>query len=524
MSADTLFDQPTTTRLHGLIKSIQAGKLLFPDFQRPFIWKDEQRKLLFDSILRGLPIGSLLVWRTTIKLKIQKELGPFPLPQPSSDSKEKYYVLDGLQRLSTLYAALAGETRSSDTDRSRRWPIYYDLEMDLDDGDHSRFKLARRDQKPPVEWLPLYLVFDGKGFWKRQRDLYELGMDVLAERAEQIVNQIKDYSVAIVPILTDDINLATQSFQRINSSGTPMSEVHMLRALIYGMDLDLTRHFKQFAESLSWDGGIAPKTLVNTLKAVRGLNIYRADLDDIAKALRNDESILPLMEYAVEIAVDFCVSCGVRSEAALPYTYQLVALARAAANEADLNSYKKPLSKWFWATTYTEYFTGMTAGQLREAFDHVEEICKGAAPYPPDMPDACAPLEWFNSTSVRSLALMHRLSRRKLIDFEGKEIRGTQLIARGRSTFAKLLIDAPAYDPANRILVAPEEATATRRILFDSEEPLSDALREAHLLPPWDDHASDATESMLAWRREKLRRLEVKFIKKRLGLEVRSES
>lgn len=65
MSSQTLFDNPTTARLQQVIESIANGELLFPAFQRPFVWRDSQRLRLLDSILKGLPIGSMLIWRTT---------------------------------------------------------------------------------------------------------------------------------------------------------------------------------------------------------------------------------------------------------------------------------------------------------------------------------------------------------------------------------------------------------------------------------------------------------------------------
>ena len=62
MAASDLFDVPTIVRLQQVVANFRSGGLLLPDFQRPFVWRDEQRIQLFDSILKGLPIGSLLIW------------------------------------------------------------------------------------------------------------------------------------------------------------------------------------------------------------------------------------------------------------------------------------------------------------------------------------------------------------------------------------------------------------------------------------------------------------------------------
>ncbi len=105
------------------IKRIDSGKMYLPALQRKFVWKAEQIIKLFDSILRGYPIGTFLFWNLADAENINEysfykflthydedsskhnELAPFP----QLDNKEGYYgVLDGQQRLSSIYLALQG--------------------------------------------------------------------------------------------------------------------------------------------------------------------------------------------------------------------------------------------------------------------------------------------------------------------------------------------------------------------------------------------------------------------------------
>jgi hypothetical protein len=192
----------------------------------------------------------------------------------------------------------------------------------------------------------------------------------------------------------------------------------------------------------------------------------------------------------------------------------------AAAHGADLGAAAKPLQHWLWATTYTEYFTGMTAGQLRRAFDHVRNICNGSEPLPTDMPTTCSPLKRFRWPSVRALAFMHLLAQQFPKD-KGKRVGSSEarLLARGGETSNLLYPDRPASDPANRFLVAPKRAAALRRALFKASHK-ADPLREHHVLPPRKDPASGSVEKTLEWRRTQLRRMEVDFILS-LGLKVR---
>ena len=105
------------------IKRIDSGKMYLPALQRKFVWKAEQIIKLFDSILRGYPIGTFLFWNLADAENIHEysfykflthydgdsskhnELAPFP----QLENKEGYYgVLDGQQRLSSIYLALQG--------------------------------------------------------------------------------------------------------------------------------------------------------------------------------------------------------------------------------------------------------------------------------------------------------------------------------------------------------------------------------------------------------------------------------
>jgi uncharacterized protein with ParB-like and HNH nuclease domain len=92
----------------------EQGGFWLPNIQRPFVWKKEQIERLYDSILREYPIGTLLVWKTKSDLKRRKfidnykngiSLADFYIPQ---DKSQKMMVLDGQQRLQSLFIGLMG--------------------------------------------------------------------------------------------------------------------------------------------------------------------------------------------------------------------------------------------------------------------------------------------------------------------------------------------------------------------------------------------------------------------------------
>lgn len=90
------------------------GGFWLPNIQRPFVWNEGQIERLFDSIMREYPISTLLVWKTKSQIRRRKfienykgglRLADFDVP---ADSKPKMLVLDGQQRLQSLFIGLKG--------------------------------------------------------------------------------------------------------------------------------------------------------------------------------------------------------------------------------------------------------------------------------------------------------------------------------------------------------------------------------------------------------------------------------
>ena len=92
----------------------ENGGFWLPNIQRNFVWSEEQIQRLFDSIMRKYPISTLLVWRTKSLIRRRKFIDnykhtlkfvDFYVPE---DDKTKLLVLDGQQRLQSLFIGLMG--------------------------------------------------------------------------------------------------------------------------------------------------------------------------------------------------------------------------------------------------------------------------------------------------------------------------------------------------------------------------------------------------------------------------------
>lgn len=111
--------------LHTLLSKAandSGATVLIPDLQRPYVWSPGQVVLLIDSLLRGWPFGTLLLWRVH-----HDDLSGIPSrtfwkvvdrTQPDEGTSvsrqnppgEFQMVLDGQQRLQSLLLALGGDS------------------------------------------------------------------------------------------------------------------------------------------------------------------------------------------------------------------------------------------------------------------------------------------------------------------------------------------------------------------------------------------------------------------------------
>jgi hypothetical protein len=498
MGSPSYFRTPQIVRIPSLLKQVRSGEIRVARFQRPFVWRDQQRLDLFDSIYKGMPIGSLLTWRTEDhELNCYEKIGSFPV-NTEEGSAVNQYLLDGYQRLTTLYAALGagvGEeySKTDVEDPDVRWPIYFDLR-------EQTFELKPRSSETPAHWLDLSIILNTGRLLDYQRKLEgEPDGNELVERAEELVELIKDYQIPMVPMVTEDLEQVTTSFQRINSEGTKMSEVHMVNALSYDAEseFELNERLEELQQqmgSFGWEE-FEERLILHVLKAILGLDVYRSKAADISEEISGDPEILDTVLALIERTAQFMADqLNVYGPQTVPYSPQPVLIADALhANDGKINeSAKREVKRWFWATTYSEHFASANSSKIRRAQEHLRRVVRGeTTDLPSDLSNQVLPIERFDYRWARGRAIVLELAALDPRNSDGEPIDGFRQLADHGNNAATMLFSSRDIGkennkgPENRFIVAPEDTKDFKSYLLDDlHNPPSDEWLASHAIPP----------------------------------------
>ncbi len=261
----------TIRKIVGFLNNAdEEGGFWLPNIQRPFVWNEDQICRLFDSILREYPISTLLVWKTTSNIrrrhfianwKSTLRLSDFYVPE---DSKKKCLVLDGQQRLQSLYLGLCGSFEGKE--------LYFDLQSgDLAAPDDVRYKFKFLD--PNAGRFPWVKIKDLVFTTKRHRELMEelkaaatsLGISVDLDKVDDHLDLVDrtfkmDETVTYQELDSlDNPNLyreddVVEVFIRANSGGTKLGKSDLLFSLLSASWDVADKNMEDLLESLNRHG------------------------------------------------------------------------------------------------------------------------------------------------------------------------------------------------------------------------------------------------------------------------------
>jgi hypothetical protein len=129
--------------IHTLVDMYKRGELRLPEIQRHYVWRATRVRDLLDSLYRGYPSGSILMWETDEPVPTRD----FAIAQETTAFAGRKLLLDGQQRLTSLTAVLNGEAV---TVRGRRRPIDILFNLEHPDGPPSEALEVDSDESSPM--------------------------------------------------------------------------------------------------------------------------------------------------------------------------------------------------------------------------------------------------------------------------------------------------------------------------------------------------------------------------------------
>lgn len=311
---------PEVTFIDDLVSNIESGKIVLPEFQRPYVWKKEDIKNLFDSIYKGFPIGSVLLWDGGGKdIPFQNNIGGRIIEATS----EKYYIVDGQQRLTTLFCCLSDDV----SDEDGKWDLYFNLKDET-------FTHTINKNLPLGHYVNVRSIRKTTSFLREARRLIEETDDsLLVEKAEYLADKIRKYKMAIIKLDGGSVKEVVQVFSRLNSLGKSIKEHDLIYALAYtGSNQSRVNYFiDKVRDCFAKHMDVEQKNndiYLQLIKSAIGFEIYDKNREKVVERLneidKNESYRLNEIIDALENTLQYMMGVlGVKSISRLPYVNEL---------------------------------------------------------------------------------------------------------------------------------------------------------------------------------------------------------
>lgn len=401
-------------QISRLIHRVMHGEIRVPGFQRHFVWDPDRAALLMDSIYKQYPFGSILLWRTRTELRTEKTLGGFELPPPEAEYPIDY-VLDGQQRITSIFATFQTQLRERPEDPASWLPIYYDFAAQQDAQD-SKFVALKAADVDPDRHFALKSFFDPVKFATEQRRLSDA-------RLTEIVQVQARFSGTLIPVETfaeEDRASVAIVFERVNRLGIKLDTFQLLTAWTWSEDFDLQSKFEALTERFE-EFGFHEVGTDNDLMLRCAAAVLRGDPSPTALIDVNGSEVRDQFETvtkALDSAIDFLrSSINVRHLRFLPYSALLVPLTAYFSKrqgQSVSTADRETLLRWFWRTSFTHRYSGNPSRNVKT---DVEEAIKLRTGQPSALDDVGASIDasfytsrGFNTGTVATKAFILQIA------------------------------------------------------------------------------------------------------------------
>ena len=404
------------SKVGDLVKDVRNGRIGLPDLQRPFVWKDNKVRELFDSMLKGYPIGYIMLWESPSDYESKKSsIGD----NQKTYDEPKELVIDGQQRLTALVASMYGINVKDKNFTDREIKISYNPLT-------REFAVWSQAYERDSEWISrisdVFLAKEDNSISSLRRHFIKevnegrtkKGIELLTDEEEDLIEDninallnLSDYSLPTLEInYSADEEDVADIFVRVNSGGQSLTENNFIQTLISVYENETSDKINDFASKSRIP---AENTSYNTLLAIEpahlirmavGVGFKRARLRYAYMLLRgknletgkfSDEERtenLRIFKDALDKVmnlnnwhgfINIVAEAGyisdklIASSNAVVFSYVLYLIAKYD-YKLDAAQLKKCISKWFFMSTITYFYTGSTESEVEKQFADLRDI------------------------------------------------------------------------------------------------------------------------------------------------------
>ena len=249
--------KPTDYGIYTFLDTLRRKEYQIPTFQREVVWDRNAVKKLWDSIYRFYPIGSILIWKTNLKLQNHRTIGGHVIADDNHRGSFQY-ILDGQQRTTSLLTSLYGGKIEGKGNFDPT--LYFDLTVEdqgeIDDQTHKeRFLFWDEidDRNGSVtrntprmnkyrEGLIVKLRDIMESFGNLERTLFEGAHEdfdhPIRRKLRDIRNVLDNYRISFIELKGIEISEVCQIFERINQEGKPLDIFDIVVAKTFRLRTD----------------------------------------------------------------------------------------------------------------------------------------------------------------------------------------------------------------------------------------------------------------------------------------------
>ena len=368
--------KPDSKKYSDLISEIEKGIIKIPKFQREFVWGIDKTAKLLDSILKGYPIGTFILWKTDERINDIKNVGNLDIP-PTPDGTKVEYVLDGQQRITSLFAAYRGaKIQKVDEKKVTDYgDIVVNIDVDIDDSDGQVISAEPIGEKS----ISLSTVLNFS--FAKAKELESQFTEAELELIDSYATAFRTYEFSTVVLRKEDIDSAIEVFTRINTGGQTLTLFEIMSAKTYDEErqFDMTVKWGEFIKELKdiKYEGVSNSVVLSLLSLVlsRTKECKRKTILALDK-----QAIIDTWADAISALKDsvdyFRTTYRIPASQILPYDSLLIPFAYFFYHNRDKPSgvQKKLLEEFFWRMSLSFRYSSSTESKLAQDVKRIHTI------------------------------------------------------------------------------------------------------------------------------------------------------